>query len=245
MNLLTPMARNAKTAKGDLEQYRGAILHLAPATLSGYDTCKGSSEGCRKACLNTAGRGGMFRKGETTNAIQQARIRKTKLLFENRATFMAQLINDIGLLVMQANKAGKIPVVRLNGTSDIPWESYKIDGFANIFEYWPQVQFYDYTKLPMRAIGNRWSNYHLTFSRNEVNGHVADKVARQGVNVAVVFEVLPTTYNGVEVIDGDINGDFRFLDDRGVVVGLKAKGKAKQDNSGFVVREVVDVKEAV
>jgi hypothetical protein len=237
MKLLTPMINNAKTAKGNLDNYHGAILHLAPAELSGYNTCAGSSKGCRAACLNTAGRGGMFKKGERTNAIQEARKRKTRLLFENQAEFMSQLVDDIGLLVCQAEKLGKRAVVRLNGTSDIPWESIKIDGFANIFEYFPLVQFYDYTKLPMRAVGNRWENYQLTFSKHEANDSVVSKLIKNSsVNIAVVFSrELPEYYLGRKVIDGDTNGDFRFLDDSNVIVGLKAKGPAKRDDSGFVV----------
>lgn len=239
MKLLTPLMSNAKTAKGDLDKYHGAILHGAPAELSGYNACTASSEGCRKACLNTAGRGGMFKKGETTNAIQKARIRKTRHLFEDTTQFMIDLIDDIGLLVMQADKAGKVPVVRLNGTTDIHWESIKIDGFLNIFEYWPQVQFYDYTPNPMRMFACKpYANYHLTFSRKENNQAICRRVLSAGFNVAVVFlKDLPAMYEGKPVVDGDSQGDFRFLDPDGVVVGLVAKGKAKQDVSGFVVRE--------
>lgn len=237
MKLITPMINNAKTAKSQLNEYHGAILHLAPAELSGYNTCAGSSKGCRAACLNLAGRGGMFRVGETTNTIQQARIRKTRLLFESQELFMKQLIDDIGLLIFQARKQNKQPVVRLNGTSDIPFESILIDGFCNIFEYFPMVQFYDYTKLPMRAVGNRWDNYQLTFSKHESNQSIVNRLLNNtNVNIAVVFsDELPEYYLGRRVIDGDTNGDFRFLDDTGVIVGLKAKGPAKRDQSGFVV----------
>jgi hypothetical protein len=236
MKLLTPMISNAKTAKSQLDQYHGALLHLAPANVSGYNTCPAASTGCKAACLNTAGRGGMFKRGESTNAIQQARIRKTVMFFEQRELFMSQLIDDIGLLIEQAYKQNKRPVVRLNGTSDIAWESVLIDGFANLFEYFPTVQFYDYTKLPMRVVGNRWDNYHLTFSQSESNHSIVSKLASQGHNVAVVFRAeLPEFYLGRRVIDGDSNGDFRFLDERGVIVGLKAKGPAKRDESGFVV----------
>lgn len=238
MQLLTPMINNAKTAKSNLNEYHGAILHLAPAMVSGYNTCKGSSKGRRAACLNLAGRGGMFRKGETTNSIQQARIRKTRLLFENQPEFLRQLIDDIGLLVYQANKAGKQAVVRLNGTSDVEWESILIDGFCNIFEYWPTVQFYDYTKLPLRIrTCQQWSNYHLTFSKSESNDAIVNRIiSSSGANVAVVFShELPEYYLGRKVIDGDSNGDFRFLDAPNSIVGLKAKGPARKDSSGFVV----------
>ena len=233
MKLLTPLQNNAKTAKSDLEKYHGAILHLAPADKAGraYNTCAGASDGCRAACLNTAGRGRF-------DSIQRARIRKTRWFFDDRVGFMHQLVDDVGLLVQQASKVGKIPVVRLNGTSDIPWESVLIEGFCNIFEYYPQVQFYDYTKLPLRAVGNRWLNYHLTFSKSESNQAIVRRLVNAtNVNIAVVFSAeLPEYYLGRPVVDGDTYGDFRFLDPQGVVVGLKAKGDARRDDSGFVVK---------
>jgi hypothetical protein len=95
------------------------------------------------------------------------------------------------------------------------------------------VQFYDYTKLPNRR--NVPSNYHLTFSRSESNELDALRILANGVmNVAVVFDTLPTKWAGVKVIDGT-ETDLRFLDEQGVVVGLVAKGKAKKDNSGFTI----------
>ena len=136
MKLLT--IGNPKVLKGMSQGYMTYILHLAPADLSGYETCPKRTAGCTAACLNTAGRGGMFKTGETTNTIQQARIRKTKLFFENRPVFMAQLVKDIELGIKQSLAKNLIPVFRLNGTSDIAWEKYSVvrDGikFTNIFE---------------------------------------------------------------------------------------------------------------
>ena len=120
---------NPKTLKGMATGYNTYILHLAPANVSGYETCPKRTEGCTAACLNTAGRGGMFKKGETTNAIQQARIRKTKMFFENRDSFMQLLVKDILLAIKQSAKLNLIPVFRLNGTSDLSWEKYE-DGLS-------------------------------------------------------------------------------------------------------------------
>ena len=117
---------NPKTLKGMATGYNTYILHLAPANVSGYETCPKRTEGCTAACLNTAGRGGMFKKGETTNAIQQARIRKTKMFFENRDSFMQLLVKDILLAIKQSAKLNLIPVFRLNGTSDLSWEKYGV-----------------------------------------------------------------------------------------------------------------------
>ena len=219
---------NPKLMKGEKKGYLSFVLHLAPAKLSGYNTCPMASAGCALACLNTAGRGGMFKKGETTNAIQKARIRKTVQFFENRDTFMGELVKDITLGMKQAERKGMIPVFRLNGTSDIRWETVAVGGFRNVMEMFPTVQFYDYTKIANRR--DLPANYHLTFSRSESN----EATIPADMNVAVVFDVLPDTFLGRPVVNGD-DTDLRFLDPVGVVVGLKAKGKGKKDTSGFTV----------
>jgi hypothetical protein len=224
--------------KGEKKGYLSFVLHLAPADLSGKNTCPKATAGCKQACLNTAGRGGIFKKGETTNIIQQARIRKTKQFFESRDVFMFDLVRDIKNAIKQAEKKDLIPAFRLNGTSDISWEKYSCrrDGteYKNIFEAFPEVQFYDYTKILGRKVSGI-PNYHLTFSRADGNEMDARLAASNGMNVAVVFKKeLPDTYFGKTVINGD-DTDLRFLDPKSVIVGLKAKGKAKKDTSGFVV----------
>lgn len=219
---------NPKLMKGEKKGYMSFVLHLAPADLSGHETCPKRTAGCTAACLNTAGRGGMFKKGETTNAIQQARIRKTKMFFEQRDEFLATLEKDIRLGIKQAEKKGLIPCFRLNGTSDISWEKY------GIIEKFPEVQFYDYTKVRNRKVGHL-KNYHLTFSKADGNDMDVRLAANEGMNVAAVFDKVPETYIGRRVIDGD-ETDLRFLDPKGVIVGLKAKGKAKKDTTGFVVK---------
>ena len=137
---------NPKILKGMKQGYMTYILHLAPADVSGYNTCPKATAGCKAACLNTAGRGGMFKKGETTNVIQKARIRKTKLFFENRDVFLALLEDDIRKAIKQSEKKGLVPVFRLNGTSDLSWEKY------GIIQKFPNVQFYDYTKVLGRKV---------------------------------------------------------------------------------------------
>jgi len=239
VNLLS--TGNPKTLKGMDTGYMTYILHLAPASLSGYNTCAKATDGCKMACLNTAGRGGMFKKGENTNVIQKARIRKTKMFFENRETFMALLIKDIELAIKQSAKINMIPVIRLNGTSDIAWEKYGFSyngmEYNNIFELFPEIQFYDYTKILGRKI-TAINNYSLTFSAADGNDNDVTKAIMQGYNIATVFGIkktlpMPETYNGLPVFNGD-ESDLRFLDPKGVVVGLYAKGPAKKDTSGFV-----------
>jgi len=227
--------------------YNTYILHLAPADVSGYETCPKRTAGCTAACLNTAGRGGMFKRGETTNVIQEARKRKTRLFFENRGAFMLQLYLDIKKAIKQSEKLGLIPVFRLNGTSDIAWEKYEVQDGKNIFQMFPNVTFYDYTKMLNRK-GRALPNYHLTFSAADGNDADVAKAIEQGYNVATVFGIkktlpMPETYMGLPVFNGD-DSDLRFLDPNGVVVGLYAKGKAKKDTSGFVKFPTIMMKAA-
>lgn len=229
MELLT--VGNPKTAKGIALGYHTAILHLSPSDLSGRDLCPFASPACRIACLNTAGRGGIIKKGETTNKIQQARIRRSRWFLDDRAGFLAALAKDIAAHVRQCARLGVRPAVRLNGTSDIPWERVA----PQLFAQFPDVVFYDYTKAEHRMSERLPANYSLTFSRSETNGAALLRLPTSA-NVAVVFAGrLPDTFAGRPVINGDAT-DLRFLDPQGVIVGLLAKGKAKRDTSGFVVR---------
>ena len=219
MNLLT--TSNYKTLKGERMGILTGILHLAPYTLSGVNVCPKATQGCASSCLNTAGRGAF-------SNVQQARIRRTEMFFQNREKFMQLLRKDIESLRSKATRLGMQCAIRLNGTSDIDWRRF------GIFEAYPDVQFYDYTKVYRRMVEARPSNYHLTFSRSEVNDDEAIKVLSQNGNVAVVFDHLPTDWNGYKVIAGDDN-DVRFSGEQGVVIGLLAKGKARKDKTGFVV----------
>jgi len=232
---------NPKVLKGLSQGYNTYILHLAPANISGYEVCPKRTKGCTDACLNLAGRGGMFKRGEVTNVIQEARKRKTKMFFENRAEFMRLLVADIELGIKQSKRLGLTPVFRLNGTSDLSWEKYSVirngQVFSNIFEAFSEVQFYDYTKILGRRVASI-DNYSLTFSAADGNELDVYRAISQGYNVAVVFgikktEPMPEYYLGRPVFNGD-ESDLRFLDPKGVVVGLYAKGKAKKDTTGFV-----------
>ena len=217
---------NAKTVKGQNKGYMTAILYLAPSTQSGFNVCPLASEGCKKACLYTAGHGAF-------NNVQQGRINKTRWFIQERTTFMDQLKKEITNHIKNATKKGFIPCIRLNGTSDISWET------TGIFEQFPQVQFYDYTKIYKRALkfvnGQYPSNYHLTYSLNEDNYQEAFDILLKGGNISAVFRnELPETYKGYRVINAD-ETDLRFTDDNNIIAGLMAKGKAKKDYSGFVL----------
>ena len=229
MKLLT--TGNTKTLKGEKLGYKTHGIHFSPANKSGYEVCQWRSKGCTFACLDTAGRGQM-------QFTQDSRTRKTKFFFEDREVFMAQLIREIGNAVKLAEKHDMTPCFRLNLTSDIEWEKVEDENGKTIFDHYPQVQLYDYTKSFGRMArflnGDFPSNYHLTFSRSENNQKLVEMVLAMGGNVAVVFrDQLPATWESVEVVNGDAN-DLRFLDKSGVIVGLIEKGLAKKDETGFV-----------
>ena len=224
-------AGNAKITKGEAFGYITKGIHLAPANLSGYEVCRWRSKGCTMACLNTAGRGQM-------NSVQDSRIAKTKLFFEQRFDFLAKLSKEITSSIKSASKKGMQAVFRPNLTSDIAWENIINEDGVNLFEKHSSTQFYDYTKSFKRMQrflnGELPSNYHLTFSCSEHNEKICQIVLQMGGNVAVVFRnQLPDTWHGYEVVNGD-ESDLRFLDKKGAVVGLIEKGLAKKDLTGFV-----------
>jgi hypothetical protein len=231
---------NSKIVKGEKLGYITKGIHFAPANLSGFEVCQWRSKGCTMSCLNTAGRGQM-------NSIQNSRIAKTKLFFNQQFDFLAKLSKEISSSIKSATKKGMKSAFRLNLTSDIAWESVFLneDQPKSIFDKFSSTQFYDYTKSFKRMaqyLGKDKefpSNYHLTFSLSETNQKLGEMILEMGGNVAVVFRnQLPKTWKGYEVVNGDDN-DLRFLDKKGVVVGLIEKGMAKKDSTGFV-KEGID-----
>ena len=211
---------------GDASYYT-EIHYGAPASLSGHNACPFSSAGCREMCLNTAGRGGM-------NMVQLARLRRTRMFYSTRLSgeYMQLLYHDIHKMLRKADRLERKPAIRLNGTTDFPWEKMR----PELFTDFPQITYYEYTKYPLNKREDIPSNLDLTFSRSEENEVEAFHNLEHGRRVAVVFRgpELPTTWRGYPVVDGDRH-DMRFLDPQGVIVGLTAKGKAKHDTSGFVV----------
>lgn len=241
---LLGVGNDPKTSVDLKNGYMVGILYLAPADLSGKEVCTHRSAGCTEACYNSAGRGAM-------QSVQDARIRKTNMFHDEKDKFMELLDHDIQLLCKKAKEGGYLPAVRLNGTSDIPWEAHAKD----LMEKYSEVAFYDYTKIPVRA--KRWaegklpSNYHLTFSRSEENWKQCLELLSVGVNVAAVFQdTIPESYYGYECVVGD-KSDLRFLDKpsdsgHGKIIALVSRGRGKKDTSGFVIHDHIgDVTEMV
>lgn len=253
MTKLLNIDANAKTVKGQKQGYMTAVLYLAPYKAAGINVCPmAEMAGCIAGCLNTAGRGGIALASARfaphgvelpDNAIQRARIARTRMYADDRAGFMAQLVKEIAAFVAKAERKGLVPAVRLNGTSDIRWELIPVSlggrDYPHVFAAFAGVQFYDYTKIGNRRVDGI-ANYHLSISYSEASAEYATRAIaaanRQGRNLVAVFAgKLPETYLGRPVVNGD-ESDLRFLDATGVVVGLKAKGSARRDQSGFVIR---------
>jgi len=230
---------NAKTVKGEKYGVKTAILYLMPAMQSGVQLCPmAKTAGCEKACLFTAGRGAM-------SNVMLSRLRKTLYFNQFRDQFMVQLASEIARESIKAKRQGYKLIVRLNGTSDIRFENIALPliGAPTIFDVFPDIQFYDYTKIANRK--NVPANYDLTFSYSGIEAYqpfVAKAVAN-GERIAVVFRdraivermlANGETFLGLPIVDGD-DSDIRHLEPRGVIVALYAKGKARRDQSGFVV----------
>jgi hypothetical protein len=232
---------NAKTIKGEGKGYITYILYMSSHTANskGINLCSHASKGCAESCLVGSGFGGMY------TGVMKGRVAKSDYFLSDRVEFLNQLKKEITKAVEKHKKDGAIVTIRLNGTTDIRFEKFRIFDGLNIFEIFPDVQFYDYTKNYIRFDSVLPANYHLTFSRSETNHSKAMELLSKGINVAMVFDKLPDTFEGYKVINADLD-DLRFLDPKGVICGLKYKkmtGKGvdntKAFTSGFAIKTTV------
>jgi hypothetical protein len=242
-NLLT--FNNAKTIKGQKKKFVTAILYMSPFTQNskGVNLCPMASNGCASACLFESGFGGIY-----TN-VKQGRIEKTEFYLSNRIAFLDKLVVEISKLEKKFKDSEFTLAIRLNGTTDISYEKQITSNGKTIFDTFKNIQFYDYTKNYTRFKKVLPSNYHLTFSRSEINNDIAMDLLSKGNNVAMVFDTLPTEYKGYKVVNGDEN-DLTFLQPKGVILGLKYKkntskgGREKNIEAmldGFVIVTQVNV----
>jgi len=209
---------NAKTIKGAKLGYVTYILYMSPfrANSTGKNVCSHASQGCAEACLVGSGFGGMF------TGVMKGRVERTEYFLSSRIEFLHQVKDEI-TKALKKHKDDAIVTIRLNGTSDLPYENFRVfEGGKNIFEMFPKVQFYDYTKNYLRFDKQLPKNYHLTFSRSEKNHSKALEMLERGFNVAMVFEKVPKKFEGFKVINGD-ESDLRFKDAKNVIVGLRYK----------------------
>lgn len=245
-DLLRDGEENTKIRKGltPARPISVKTLSLAPSWLSGYQCCPYASAAC--GGMDQDGFTG-FCVGTTGNAryanVTAARIRKARYFFEHHEECIRRLVWELECYATDPTREGHTRAVRLNTFSDIPWERVRCRRqgvtYPGIPHAFPELTFYDYTKDVTRIRGDRPANLHITFSLSEGNDAHALEALAAGVNVAVVFHVtkaqpLPAAFADRPVIDGD-GDDFRFLDPAGgFIVGLKAKGPARRDCSGFV-----------
>ena len=218
-----------KMQKSGKFKYLSEILHLAPSNIGGVNICANASPVCIDLCLNTSGRGQM-------NVVQKSRLNKKYYFLADRQKFLKHLDREIKLSYERAKRKKLKYTVRLNGTSDLPFERYKLENGLNLMENNPDVQFIDYTKISNRLDKKNKipKNYSLTYSQAENNLNNVKKILKTKYNIATVFRnKLPKKWLGRKVIDGDVS-DLRHLDPKKVVVGLRAKGKAIKNFNGFV-----------
>ena len=231
------------------EGYLSYIQYLSPAngyndaTDSRYPSlCPYATKGCTAACLGiSAGR-------MRFTSVQLAQINRTRLFHQSKKAYFIVLVDEILRAKRRAERDGLKLSIRLNGTSDILWEymKFEIDGvtFYDIFQAFPDVMFYDYTKIPYkyRKDAVDLPNYSLTYSYTgeDVSIERANEYIDAGCSVSVVYtgdpssklkKLFPKCWYWV---DGDVH-DMRFFDPAGSLVLLKAKGDAVRDRSGFVV----------
>lgn len=233
---------SAKAIKAQGFGYLNAIHYMAPANLAGVgNLCPNATNACKALCLGWfSGQAGMVANEADLNSVRKSRIAKARRFMVDRFDYMADIVRSIELAHTKAKRMGLALCVRMNGSTDIAWEGIPCfrngTRFPNLMEAFPRIQFVDYTKIAARLSRKLPANYHLTLSRTEANDSEVISAVRAGRNAAVVFDSLPSEWQGLPVIDGDKH-DLRHLDPRGVIVGLTPKGrKAKRDTSGFIVR---------
>ena len=229
-NLLSKGNSNSKTAKNSIKTF---ILYLAPHNLNnkGLTLCKDASKGCIASCLYSAGR------GKFSN-VQSSRINKANYFVTDKKVFLTQLLKEIKKEIKKASDKDEKIAFRLNGTSDIDFLyllNKNLDFDIELLNY-DKVYFYDYTKSIARAKRYKdFRNYTLTFSKSETNDKEVKEALNLGINVAAVFkDNLPQKYKGIKVIDGDLS-DLEMIKHKNIILGLKAKGDAKKDITGFVI----------
>jgi hypothetical protein len=217
---------NVKTIKGEKLGWSTYILYLSPYKQNSQEKniCPMASVGCSSACLFGSGKGSI-------DKVAKGRTNKTEFFLSNRELFLQTIYSEIAQIEVKHKIEGGNFTIRLNGTSDISWEKFKIKDGKNIFQLFPEVQFYDYTKnyLRFKDVKSLPKNYYLMFSRSEDNDAMAMYLLKKKINVAMVFDEIPDTFRGYKVVNGDEN-DLRFLDDKGVIIGLRYK---KVTTKGF------------
>jgi hypothetical protein len=149
-----------------------------------FNACLGASPECAQACLVYSGQ-----NTEEANEVKATRM--DGFVREPIAFARILLISIDGHRrdargFQKPRRDGYVPFVRLNVFSDIPWELV----FPDLFHYFDDLSFYDYTKVPGRERTIRDAgikNYDLTFSWSGINANSCEYAWDQGGRVAMVF----------------------------------------------------------
>jgi hypothetical protein len=238
LSYLGGVATSAKISHSRTYSHQNTYaIYLSPSNLSGYNVCPYSTLECRTGCLNTSGRAGIEEFSGKTK-IHDCRVKKTRLFVEDQNFFMNWLVAEIKMYQKQAENKGYFFSVRLNATSDINWSNVFLNNL-NIFEIFPEVSFYDYSKSHLK-FDNIPNNYHLTYSYTGRNAELCKVLLNKGVNIAVVFNVrketeLPKTFMGYPTVNGDLT-DYRINDAKGIIVALKWKRIANRINEAKILK---------
>ena len=243
VSYLGAVAQSAKLRHSLYHKVSTYGIYLASADLSGFNVCP-NSEYCKDNCLNGSGHN-MVDRLSKKGTIDRSRTIKTRLLFANKEVFMRIMIHEIEKERKKAENNGTFFSIRLNCTSDINPIAFTLNG-KNILEIFPDIQFYDYTKVLNRiALAKKYSNYDITWSidGSEKNREIGLELLKNGGRVAVVYgeNDMPKTWYGYECCNGD-ETDYR-PSDIAPVCALKFKktannyvnGKFTLPNIAFIV----------
>ena len=243
VSYLGAVAQSAKLRHSLYHKVSTYGIYLASADLSGFNVCP-NSEYCKDNCLNGSGHNRLDRLSKK-DSIDRSRTIKTRLLFANKEVFMRIMIHEIEKERKKAENNGTFFSIRLNCTSDINPIAFTLNG-KNILEIFPDIQFYDYTKVLNRiALAKKYSNYDITWSidGSEKNREIGLELLKNGGRVAVVYgeNDMPKTWYGYECCNGD-ETDYR-PSDIAPVCALKFKktannyvnGKFTLPNIAFIV----------
>ena len=231
---LLTLGGNPKVDKGrEATGTWNAVLHLAPyTTVPGVNVCaEAGAAGCYSACLWRAGRGGIAPLAKP-GGVAYARYQRTFWYARDPEAFIARVRSEAVRFARRVRRAGYTPALRLNGTSDIPYERDHPELVRDLIA--EGIVLYDYTKLSDRTPPE---GYSLIWSYSGAPGYrerLPEAMARYG-RATVVFRVrpgtkaragapLPDTFEGYPVVDGDEHDNWYLLP-RDVVVGLRAKGR--------------------
>jgi hypothetical protein len=227
------LSLSAKIIKGEKYGYLTGVCYMVPAfSFKGGNTCSHHKLGdCSGPCLVNSGHMALKEAAE-------ARKDRLMLFLKNPALFFEILSRELVLLAKRARKRRLKRAGRMNGTTDLDWSRIQFDG-KTIFEHFPKIDWYDYTKNPKLAENYHAAGVSITFSWYKKADTVkALELLDRGVNIAIAYKDQIPEYQEIggrkiPTIDGDAH-DLCFKDPRGVIRALKYKFATMAKNSAEI-----------